>query len=122
MRAGQALTDADRRPWLDALRARIDELLATGEPAVITSSALKKSYRRDLGTERDEVGLVFLEASRAELERRLARRTGHFFDPTLLASQLATLERPRRAATIDADREVDLVVRDVVHAVRSWRV
>jgi gluconokinase len=37
-------------------------------------------------------------------------RGEHFFDPSLLADQLATLEAPADALTIDATRPVDEIV------------
>jgi carbohydrate kinase (thermoresistant glucokinase family) len=45
MKSGIALTDADRRPWLEAIAMRIDALIAAGQSAVITCSALKRPYR-----------------------------------------------------------------------------
>src|SRR5436305_808700 len=60
MRAGQALTDADRAPWLSAIAARIDEWRQRSESWVITGSALKRSYRQVIIGARREVGLVYL--------------------------------------------------------------
>src|SRR5690349_2824017 len=45
MRNGEPLTDEDRRPWLRAIEAWMDERIAAGESGVITCSALKRSYR-----------------------------------------------------------------------------
>ncbi len=45
MRGGTPLTDADRKPWLKALRARIDAACAAGENLVVACSALKDEYR-----------------------------------------------------------------------------
>jgi gluconokinase len=45
MRAGLPLTDADRRPWLRAIGAWMDERTEAGESAVVTCSALKRAYR-----------------------------------------------------------------------------
>jgi gluconokinase len=39
MRAGIALTDADRAGWLDALSARLARATATKEPVVLACSA-----------------------------------------------------------------------------------
>ncbi len=92
MAAGHPLTDEDRRPWLAAIAAWIDERIAKGEPAVVACSALRRAYRHVL--RRPEVRFVYLHGSPALVARRLAARRGHFFDPGLLASQLATLEEP----------------------------
>jgi gluconokinase len=94
MRAGIPLTDADRRPWLRALAAWMDERIARGEDAVVTCSALKRSYRDLLLTGRPEARMVFLAPDREVLARRLAARHGHFFPEQLLGTQLDALEPP----------------------------
>ena len=58
MSAGVPLTDEDRAPWLAAIHAHIETTLARGEPAVVTCSALKESYRRLLITDPARVKLV----------------------------------------------------------------
>src|SRR5438552_2564312 len=78
MRSGQPLTDADRAPWLAAVAAMIDRWRARREPGVITCSALKRSYRRQIIGPRRDVRLVFLHGSRELIAERLARRRGHF--------------------------------------------
>jgi gluconokinase len=95
MRSGIPLTDADRQPWLRAVAAWMDARIADGESAVVACSMLKRSYR-DLLREghQDRVLMVFLDVPRAELERRLTSRHGHFFPERLLASQLSALEPP----------------------------
>ena len=95
MRAGIALTDADRRPWLDAITAWMDERIATGEAAVVTCSALRREYRAELLDGRPEARMIFLSVDRAEADRRMAARTGHFFPEQLLGSQFAALEPPQ---------------------------
>jgi gluconokinase len=94
MRAGIPLTDADRWPWLQAIAAWMDERIARGEPAVVTCSALKRSYRDLLLGGRPEARMVFLAVDREVLVRRLAARHGHFFPEQLLGTQLAALEPP----------------------------
>jgi gluconokinase len=94
MAHGIPLDDADRLPWLHALAAAIDKQLSAGRSAVVTCSALKRSYRDILIGRRKSVVLVYLRGPRELLGERMARRTGHFMPPTLLESQLATLEEP----------------------------
>ena len=89
MRAGRALTDADRGPWLRAIR---DAMTAAGGSTVVTCSSLRRSYRDVLRTAQGRVRFVHLVVPADELARRLAVRAGHFMPATLLASQLATLE------------------------------
>jgi gluconokinase len=102
MRRGEPLTDADRWPWLRALRGRIDELVLAGRSAVVTCSALKEAYRDALAAERPEVRFVYLQAPAGVIEDRLRHRVGHFMPPGLLASQLETLEEPTDAVAVDA--------------------
>jgi gluconokinase len=92
MAAGHPLDDDDRRPWLAAIAAWIDQRIARGEPAVVTCSALKRTYRDVL--RRPEVQFVYLDGSPALIAQRLAARKGHYFRAELLASQFADLEPP----------------------------
>lgn len=104
MAAGEPLTDADREPWLAAVAGWIEAEITAGRHGVITCSALKRSYRDRL--RRPEVLFVFLSVPRAELERRLQHRMGHYMPASLLDSQLETLEPPtsdEAALTIPAD-------------------
>jgi gluconokinase len=94
MHAGTPLTDSDRWPWLRAIAAWIDERVAAGESAVVTCSALKRTYRDMLMDGRPAVWLVFLSVDRERLRSRLATRHGHFFPRELLDSQLAAVELP----------------------------
>ena len=94
MHAGLPLTDADRQPWLEAVAAWIDGQRAKRLPGIITCSALKRSYRQVIIGNRPELRLVYLRGSRALIAERLERRHGHFMPPSLLQSQLDTLEEP----------------------------
>jgi gluconokinase len=93
MRRGEPLTDEDRQPWLERLRAAIKESLDNNENAVLACSALKKKYRDRLRVS-DQVKFVFLRGSPEQIAERLHDRRGHFFNPDLLASQFADLEEP----------------------------
>lgn len=121
MAAGEPLTDADRMPWLARIADWIDAEIAAGRHGVITCSALKRSYRDVL--RRPEVLFVYLAVNRAELERRLAGRRGHYMPASLLDSQLDALEPPadgEAALTVDAgasdpDRTVELIEAGLAH-------
>lgn len=109
MHAGVPLTDEDRVPWLHAIGAWMDDLIAAGRSGVATCSALKRAYRDELLSGRPVVTMVFLEVSRDVLVRRLDTRLGHFFPEDLLDSQLQTLEQPapdERVLTVPADGDV----------------
>jgi gluconokinase len=118
MRAGIPLTDEDRLPWLRAIATWIDDRVAAGESAVVSCSALKRSYRDLLLQDRPAVLLVFLQVSRAELVRRLSARAGHFFPRQLLDSQLAALEPPQPdevgVRTVEADGDASRTAEQVL--------
>jgi gluconokinase len=95
MRAGVPLTDDERWPWLQAIGAWMDGRVARDESAVVTCSALKRSYRDMLLRGRPQARMVFLATDREVLARRLAARHGHFFPQQLLGTQLADLELPQ---------------------------
>jgi gluconokinase len=95
MRAGLPLTDADREPWLAAITAWMDDIADSGQSAVLACSALKRRYRDELLSGRDQAEMVFLVISEEEDQTRLAMRAGHFFHEPLMASQFADLEMPQ---------------------------
>ena len=101
MRTGEPLDDGDRAPWLRNIAAALDALCRDG-PVVLACSALKRSYRDQLMAGRANVHLVYLRGDEAVIRRRLESRSGHFMPAALLASQLAALEEPADAITVDA--------------------
>jgi gluconokinase len=98
---GAPLSDEDRLPWLVAIRKTIQAVIARGDNAVVTCSALKEKYRQMLQIN-SEVVLIYLQAEAELIEDRLKHRTGHFMNPALIHSQFETLEEPEPALQIDA--------------------
>jgi gluconokinase len=92
MAAGHPLDDADRWPWLARVAEWIRVRTAADRPGIVTSSALKRSYRDVLRG--PSVVFVYLAGSRDLIARRLAARQGHFMPAELLDSQFAALEPP----------------------------
>lgn len=97
---GIALTDEDREPWLDCLRSAILKWISDGQSTVLACSALKRSYRAKLQAA-PEVRFVFLKGSAALIAQRLRVRHGHYAGEAILASQLADLEEPEDAVTVE---------------------
>ena len=91
MAAGMPLDDADRKPFLEAVA---DALCTEPAGAVASCSALKRDYRDLIRARAGRVVFVVPLLDRAALTGRLAGRQDHFMPPTLLDSQLATLELP----------------------------
>ncbi len=117
MRAGVPLTDADRRPWLAAIVSWLADRSAAGQSAVVTCSALKRSYRDALLAAGRDVAMVFLVITEAQDERRVAGRQGHFFPGALVASQFAALEPPaadERVLQIPVGRPAGEVVDEII--------
>jgi carbohydrate kinase (thermoresistant glucokinase family) len=119
MKAGVPLDDADRAPWLDAV-ARV---LGTADGWLVAScSALKRVYRDRLLAVAPRTAFVLMDAPEAVLRQRSMARKGHFMPASLLASQLATLEKPRapeRALILDATRSMDRNVDEALAWLRT---
>jgi gluconokinase len=92
MRAGIALDDGDRWPWLDRIADWMRRQSEQQRQGVVACSALRRSYRDRLRVGAD-VRFVYLRVPPIELERRLRQRM-HFMPVSLLDSQLGILEEP----------------------------
>lgn len=112
IRQGIALTDADRAPWLRALRDAILTWIAERKNVVLACSALKQKYREELLLS-PEVKLVYLKGSRELILSRLRARHGHFATEKLLASQLETLEEPEDAVSVDVSGAPEKIVAEI---------
>jgi gluconokinase len=119
MAASIPLTDADRWPWLAALRQAMDAVLRRGGSAVVACSALKCAYRERLLS--NDVQLVYLQVSAPVAQTRLAARRGHFFAPALLKSQIETLEEPQEALIVDADQDSAEIIRTLVDRLKGLK-
>jgi gluconokinase len=114
MHRGEALTDDDRRPWLAALRQRIDEAAERGENIVLACSALKHAYQEYLQhKDLEHIHYVYLSGSEELIRQRLAGRTSHFMNPNLLHSQFETLEAPEHAVEVDIAPPPKEIVADI---------
>jgi gluconokinase len=120
MSSGSPLTDADRWPWLDAIGTAIRD--APGG-VIVACSALRRAYRDRLRAEAGRpVAFVFLDGSRETIAARLAARKGHFMPPSLLDSQLATLEPPtpdEPVIRVSIEPPVETVIAAVIAALSS---
>lgn len=119
MSSGIPLDDDDRVPWLDAIRRRIEGYLRaaphthpqpgpsgpdrTPVRAVITCSALKRSYRDRLIHPGEPIRLVYLHGDYETILSRMKSRGDHFFKPEMLRSQFEALEEPSGAEAIRTD-------------------
>ena len=92
MASGRPLTDADRWGWLESLAAWTKERDDAGSPTILSCSALRRSYRDVLRRGGEGTFFVHLVGDKGLLLERMSGRD-HFMPPTLLESQLDTLER-----------------------------
>src|SRR5450631_4529124 len=112
MRQGIALDDADRAPWLAAMRAAILKWSGERQNVVLACSALKRSYRETLETGPD-VKFVYLKGSYEFIYERLRSRHGHFATEKILRSQFAALEEPEDAIVVDVSLAPEQIVKEI---------
>ncbi|AVS74464.1 gluconokinase [Paracidovorax cattleyae] len=124
MRSGQPLTDEDRAGWLDRLAGLLAHAVHPSDGAeqggiVLTCSALRRRYRDPLRAAAPGLRFAFLELDYDQALARVSHRPGHFFSPTLVADQFATLESPRGepgVLALDATRPIH----DLGSAIAHW--
>lgn len=120
MSSGHPLTDDDRWGWLDQLANLLEDRVAADEFTFVACSALKQIYRDRLRKQGQlPIGFIFLRADATTLEDRMNHRVEHFMPPTLLASQMATLEEPKHAITVDAALPVAEIVSQVLQRITT---
>ncbi len=118
MSHGIPLDDADRAPWLAALRAHLKACAARGENVVLACSALKEGYRAELTGAEHSARFVYLKGSFDLLLSRLQARQHHYMKAAMLRSQFEALEEPGpdEALIVDAARPPAACVEDIVRA------
>lgn len=124
MSAGHPLTDADREPWLRELAGILAERHAAGSSSILGCSALRRTYRDLLRGDLPAADVVFLHlvADADVLSERMSSRQ-HFMPPSLLTSQLETLEPlqdDELGAEVDVDAPIDEVVDRAVAALEPF--
>ncbi|MCJ0906379.1 gluconokinase [Rhodococcus sp. ARC_M6] len=120
MAAGHPLDDDDRWPWLDKIARWITEHTDAGEPGIVTCSALKRSYRDVLRGE--NVVFVHLAGSRDQIGQRLTARLDHYMPPSLLDSQISTLEPidpDEQAIVVDVGGSPAVIVEEILRRLET---
>ncbi|GLW27298.1 gluconokinase [Actinoplanes regularis] len=115
MHGGEALTDADREPWLAAIAGRIGTAAERG--LVVSCSALKRVYRDVLRGGDPGAFFVHLVLTPEVATARVNGRSGHFMPSTLVASQFAVLEPlgvDENGIGVDATLPLDRIVEKVL--------
>lgn len=114
MHAGIPLNDDDRKPWLESIRAYMDETTSGGRSLVVACSALKQRYRDVLRGTGSNTEFVYLKGDFDLLQGRLSARKDHFFNPNLLRSQFDALEEPTDAIVVDIALPPEAIVDQAV--------
>ncbi len=114
MRAGIALTDEDRRAWLEKLGANVQRWLKEKKPAILACSALKQAYREFLGVNQKTVKTVYLKGSYELLRARIEERQHPYMNKDLLRSQLDTLEEPKDGLTVDISAVPEVIIQFII--------
>jgi gluconokinase len=122
MSAGIPLTDEDRWPWLNVINSWMVAREALGENTVVSSSALKRSYREVLAKDVPTF-FIHLNGSHELIQQRLSERKGHFMPPALLPSQFAILEPlvpEENGVEISIEGSVDEMVDRAIEALNAY--
>lgn len=119
MAAGTPLSDRDRWPWLDRLRALLIEQLDSGQSLVLACSALNEAYRGVLVDGDTRVHVVYLKADLATIEPRIESRQGHYMKVPMLAGQFQALEEPENGIVADAAATPTEIVARVIGALEA---
>lgn len=137
MRAGIALEDADRWPWLDRIAdhladhqddaenpsAAFEQGQSSGR--VVACSALRRAYRDRLRARAGDLCFLFLQGDLALIEQRMRLRKGHYMPMGLLNSQFQTLEAPGHqetdVITLDISAPLTLLIEQALTALREHK-
>lgn len=119
MKAGQPLTDADRRPWLEDLAKHIQHWCETGG-GVLACSALKESYRQLLLSSGVPVQWIYLKGDMEMIQQRLQLRSEHFMPADLLQSQFDALEEPVYGWHLDSTKSPEDLVSNLQKRIANY--
>jgi carbohydrate kinase (thermoresistant glucokinase family) len=118
MGLGVPLTDEDRKPWLEILADEMKKWTVETSWTVLACSALKQKYR-DILSLAGAVQWVYLKGDLETVQERVGKRLDHFAKTNLLESQFGILEEPADAILVDIRKEPDIIVDEIVEAVKG---
>ena len=121
MERGEPLDDADRMPWLAAVRDHSRASAAASGLHVVACSALARRYR-DVLDGAGDVTYVYLEGSYDLIASRMRERKGHFMPESLLKSQFDALDSPKGGpdtVTVDVEPPAEAVALAAARALRE---
>jgi gluconokinase len=116
MASQSPLQDQDRLGWLQEIENDVRRAIERNIETVLTCSALKASYRRQLSSP-GRIQQVWIDVPISELKRRLTRRVNHYMRPEMLNSQIAAFEPVdpnENVITVDGSLQPDDVVDELL--------
>lgn len=123
MASGRPLTDADRMPWLERIHSHVTEQLKQGYSIILACSALKESYRDKLLENLSSASaVIWLDANKETLQKRIEQRPGHFMPASLLQSQCETLEAPKDALRVDTNQSIEQTIQFILKNIKQSNI
>ena len=120
MKNGSPLSDDDREPWLLKLNSALIKRTKTDNTIVLACSALKKSYRNILLKNIKSYLVIYLYADFKIIMHRLADRKNHFFTSSLLNSQIAILEPPKKKfITQEVNKASKYIIQELLYKISA---
>jgi carbohydrate kinase (thermoresistant glucokinase family) len=117
MTNGIALTDTDRKPWLENInRELIQQSQQKG--AVLACSALKESYRSILSKNIEKITWIYLKGDFKTIQQRMQQRE-HFMNVNLLQSQFDTLEEPTLGMQISIEKSPENILAEILKTLQK---
>lgn len=119
MASGHALNDADRMPWLQEIHSHVVGRLEEGSSIILACSALKESYRDRLLENLSSLStVIWLDASKENLQQRIEQRSDHYMPASLLESQCETLEAPKDALRVDTNQGIERTIQFILENIK----
>lgn len=103
--------DRNIQPWLESIN---EALKSSQSDIILACSAIKASYRsRLVAYLHRDIHWIHLQCDKITLAERLSHRKGHFFNPNLLSSQLATYEVSLYGLHINAADSHEIILKKI---------
>lgn len=127
MANGQAITDSMRQSWITEMLNFFTRSENQHQSYVLAYSGLKKRQRERFDTLNGLITKVLLHGDVAIISERMKTRSQHFFSPTLLESQISSMELPEATNDeniylIDINQTISTISDDVFTLVQQQRV
>lgn len=94
MARGVPLTDAQRAPWVAAIKQRLQNNANHQIHTILAFSGLKQKHREALRSAGLRTIVLYLNGNKDTIQDRINNRKGHFMAPALLDSQFSSMEDP----------------------------